>query len=80
MAGLNGCYEGFGAVFGERYRKSVLLRKLLGEPKLPQSACSYFYCLSGFLFLLSAQFTAFACETSQSGFKSKRIALVAVLQ
>ena len=57
-----------------------LVRMLLGEPKLPQSACSYFYCLLGFLFLLSAQFTAFACETSQSGVKSKRIALVAVLQ
>ena len=57
-----------------------LLQMLLGEPKLPQSACSYFYCLMGFLFLLTAQFTAFACETSQSGVKSKRIALVAVRQ
>jgi hypothetical protein len=57
-----------------------LVQMLLGEPKLPQSACSYFYCLMGFLFLLTAQFTAFACETSQSGVKSKRIALVAVRQ
>ncbi|SFI97588.1 hypothetical protein SAMN05444507_113134 [Pseudomonas syringae] len=55
--------------------------KLLGEPKLPQSVCS--------LLLFSAWASCFClvpihetrvCETSQSGVKSKRIALVAALQ
>ncbi len=76
---MGACGAGCGLGAGCRAGKG-LSQMLLGEPKLPQSACSYFYCLMGFLLLLTAQFTAFASETSQSGVKSKRIALVAVQQ
>ncbi|MBX8537828.1 hypothetical protein K5D33_24310 [Pseudomonas cichorii] len=51
-----------------------------GAEAPPKCVLFIFIVLSGFLFLLSAHSQDFACEISQSGVKSKRIALVAALQ
>jgi len=57
------------------------LQKLLGGAEAPPKVVALIFILSvGFLFLLSAHPRDFVCGTSQSGVKSKRIALVAALQ
>jgi|GEM_PF-5745731 len=67
-------------IWGLGVTEGEIFRSYWGSRSSPKVIALIFILSVGFLFLLSAHPRDFVCGTSQSGVKSKRIALVAALQ